>query len=362
MTTESQRIVFGESYESVTLPQEAMPELSTPGQLSGNVPLNSAFQVFVTQHILDAMWQHARETPQLECAGALYGHPFVQPAAFGHTSTDIVFVVIAAAVPYETPERTQGHVRVTAEALAAADAYVRQEHWGLQPVGWYHTHPGHGIFLSGYDLVITRGIFNASWHVAIVIDPLREQIGFFRGAEGTVLPGYRVLRSLPLELTLMQIYNQGCMLNNMNFPGEALSKFEEVQKLFQQRQADLPFWCQRDDYRDTMQWLAQLQPYVVSPPSPHPSSLPDNVLPSSVPDNVLPSSGPDNALLPPAESSALPPNAVPDQYRPAARPLGEQVGDRALDGANGIVQVLHNLTNLPKTIVKGVRNIFPDKK
>ena len=46
-------------------------------------------------------------------------------------------------------------------------------------VGWYHTHPGFGIFLSGMDQFIHRHFFTQIWHVAFVLDPLSRKSGFF---------------------------------------------------------------------------------------------------------------------------------------------------------------------------------------
>jgi hypothetical protein len=55
---------------------------------------------------------------------------------------------------------------------------------GLTILGWYHSHPGHGIFLSGTDLNTQRLSFNKIWQIAIVYDPLRHEIGYFYGADG----------------------------------------------------------------------------------------------------------------------------------------------------------------------------------
>jgi proteasome lid subunit RPN8/RPN11 len=52
-------------------------------------------------------------------------------------------------------------------------------------VGWHHTHPGLGVFLSAYDLFVHRNYFSAPFHVALVVDPKAQEFGFFqwRGAE-----------------------------------------------------------------------------------------------------------------------------------------------------------------------------------
>lgn len=54
-------------------------------------------------------------------------------------------------------------------------------------VGWYHTHPTFGIFLSDYDLFIQENFFAKKGNVALVIDPVQGLYGWFsKDAKGTV--------------------------------------------------------------------------------------------------------------------------------------------------------------------------------
>jgi proteasome lid subunit RPN8/RPN11 len=53
-------------------------------------------------------------------------------------------------------------------------------------VGWQHTHPGFGIFLSGYDLFIHKNFFAQPWQVALVVDPRRSEFGFYHWRSGEV--------------------------------------------------------------------------------------------------------------------------------------------------------------------------------
>ena len=54
--------------------------------------------------------------------------------------------------------------------------YVYKEQGAKYPdkkiVGWQHTHPSYGIFLSNYDLFIQENFFNLPFQVAYVIDPM----------------------------------------------------------------------------------------------------------------------------------------------------------------------------------------------
>ncbi|MEM0318049.1 MAG: Mov34/MPN/PAD-1 family protein [Desulfurococcaceae archaeon] len=49
----------------------------------------------------------------------------------------------------------------------------------LLVVGWAHSHPGYGCFLSSVDLETHRRCFSQSYHVALVMDPLTGEYDIF---------------------------------------------------------------------------------------------------------------------------------------------------------------------------------------
>lgn len=56
----------------------------------------------------------------------------------------------------------------------------------LKIIGWQHTHPGYGIFLSNYDMFIQENFFNLPFQTAYVIDPVQHIRGFFQWKNGKV--------------------------------------------------------------------------------------------------------------------------------------------------------------------------------
>lgn len=64
-------------------------------------------------------------------------------------------------------------------------------------VGWYHTHPGFGIFLSEHDLFIHRNFFSDESQVAQVIDPHSGEEGIFTWENGQIQESHR--RQVPLN-------------------------------------------------------------------------------------------------------------------------------------------------------------------
>ncbi len=85
--------------------------------------------------------------------------------------------------------------------------YVHQQRETYYPdfkiIGWYHTHPGFGVFLSSYDRFIHENFFTEEWHVAVVTDPRSKATGGFAWIEGQVSPcSLDVVGTAPREDTV----------------------------------------------------------------------------------------------------------------------------------------------------------------
>lgn len=64
-----------------------------------------------------------------------------------------------------------------------------------QIIGWYHSHPGFGIFLSEHDLFIHRNFFSDQSQVAQVVDPHSGEEGIFTWENGEIEESH--LRRVP---------------------------------------------------------------------------------------------------------------------------------------------------------------------
>ena len=53
------------------------------------------------------------------------------------------------------------------------------KHKDKRVVGWYHTHPGFGVFLSDRDQFIHKSFFNLPFQIALVYDPKSREHGVF---------------------------------------------------------------------------------------------------------------------------------------------------------------------------------------
>lgn len=73
-------------------------------------------------------------------------------------------------------------------------------------VGWQHTHPGYGIFLSNYDIFIQENFFNLPWQIAYVVDPIADTRGFFEWKNDKVakMSGFYVYDEVGREIKISE--------------------------------------------------------------------------------------------------------------------------------------------------------------
>lgn len=92
--------------------------------------------------------------------------------------------------------------------------YVHKEQDSKYPdkkiVGWQHTHPSYGIFLSNYDLFIHENFFNLPFQVAYVIDPVQNLRGFFQWHNGKIekLKGFYVYDDVGKPIKIERVNNK----------------------------------------------------------------------------------------------------------------------------------------------------------
>lgn len=244
------RIQFGEPVHP-EVPEEVLP----PDFLLTGSPKKweaAPFRIYILQEVYDEIWAHVNKTPAIESGGVLVGHPF---RTFDGQTT---FVVITAAVPQHSQDRSGGHFTVGPVQIAEARREMEQRYSGLIAVGWYHSHPGHGVFLSGQDMTIVRSIYDAPWHVALVVDPQRVKEGIFVGPEGMQI-GHRGdqprgmswvgLRDVPDSVKAIALYNQMRDRLQEKQPEAARDAMDRLYSLVESS-SQLRHWRDRREYRD----------------------------------------------------------------------------------------------------------------
>jgi proteasome lid subunit RPN8/RPN11 len=132
---------------------------------------DDACQVVIAESALESVVDYSEHDLHRELGGFLLGHV---PLA-GQRMLEISDFLPAVGARSQAASLTFTH-----DTWAAMTREVDDRFPDLSVVGWHHTHPGFGVFLSGYDMFIHRHFFRAPWQVALVVDPQRQELGFFQ--------------------------------------------------------------------------------------------------------------------------------------------------------------------------------------
>src|SRR3954469_4440300 len=135
-------------------------------------------QVIISQSVLNEIHNHGRSAPDVEVCGVLVGN--VYQDAMGP------FVFAEACIRGNFATGRAAQVTFTAKTWAHIQDVLDRDYPDLRILGWYHTHPGHGIFLSDMDLFIHKNFFSLPWHVAFVFDPKAGEEGLFAWRSGNM--------------------------------------------------------------------------------------------------------------------------------------------------------------------------------
>jgi proteasome lid subunit RPN8/RPN11 len=74
----------------------------------------------------------------------------------------------------------------THESWNALYDQLKNEPEGTTLVGWYHSHPNFGVFLSEHDKFIQSNFFKQDGNVTIVVDPIKGRKGWFYSKKGKI--------------------------------------------------------------------------------------------------------------------------------------------------------------------------------
>jgi len=129
------------------------------------VPL--PLEVAIDGEVVRTIRQHARSSSKTEVCGVLIGQDRDRR------------VQIAACIEGENAEGAGAHVTFTQDTWEHIYAVKDKKYPDERIVGWYHSHPGFGIFLSEHDTFIHKNFFSSPGQIAWVYDPHSDEEGCF---------------------------------------------------------------------------------------------------------------------------------------------------------------------------------------
>jgi proteasome lid subunit RPN8/RPN11 len=177
----SHRIKFTDEAPTALIDEPMPLDQSLRWISSSEHQLKPHVEIFFAQSAYVKCSEHAASDLNSEVGGLL----------IGETRTDSsriqTYILIQDIIPAQFTDSSGTHVTFTQNSLVHLNRQLEEQFPGKQCVGWYHTHPGLGVFLSGHDVWLHQHFFGAPAQVALVVDPESDQAGFFCWQDGSVL-------------------------------------------------------------------------------------------------------------------------------------------------------------------------------
>lgn len=180
---------------------QAAPEVE--GALPQNIlPVGERVQgdknIYIAQKVYRKIHQFTEGKTENESGGILVGE-FVEE--FGKQN-----ILIEGFIEAKHCEATPQTLTFTHETWEAVDKEMEKKHKGKSIVGWIHTHPDFGIFLSNYDTFIQENFFKEENQIAYVIDPIRGEEGFYFWVDGKIerCPGFYLYDKTGVPIEALQ--------------------------------------------------------------------------------------------------------------------------------------------------------------
>ena len=129
--------------------------------------------VFVSSSVFTQLSEHSKVDLENEVGGGLVGRWHVD------ARTEEQFVLVDGFLPAHHTRQGSAFLTFTQDTLVTMNEELEERFPERQLIGWYHTHPRMGVFLSHYDLWLHDHFFPEPWQVALVIEPHSAVGGFF---------------------------------------------------------------------------------------------------------------------------------------------------------------------------------------
>jgi len=128
--------------------------------------------VYINELALKGIYTHVIEYADKEAIGKLIGTPYY------HRSSHCKFIDIQNHVPVNSISTAQS-VEYSFEAFEILGKDLLINHEKEMVVGWYHSHPNLGCFLSKRDIRTQKENYTEWYHCALVIDHFSNEMEFF---------------------------------------------------------------------------------------------------------------------------------------------------------------------------------------
>lgn len=146
---------------------------------TGSEEESTGLKLYIKRIILDEIETYLESDIKNELGGVLIGE-------CGTASGEQIILIEDIIIARYT-ESSLSRLTFTHETWEDINSKLDKNFPDKKIIGWFHSHPGHGVFMSGYDKFIQENFFNSGCMAALVYDPVRKERGFFRLDGGNVI-------------------------------------------------------------------------------------------------------------------------------------------------------------------------------
>ncbi len=144
------------------------------------VPREQDFRFCFAESVHESIWKHASENLTVEICGVLVGS--------WARDLDGPYAIVSEYIRCDAAQSKFAEVTFTHESWTTINEQMDNRFSDLKIVGWYHSHPDFGVFLSERDCFIQENFFSGAGQVAHVVDPVRKTEGVFVWRDGKPTP------------------------------------------------------------------------------------------------------------------------------------------------------------------------------
>ncbi len=130
------------------------------------------FRIFISENTLSDVKAYLSSDKSNELGGVLLGDVYKD-------DSQNLFIVIDEIVIARFTEANVTRLTFTHKTWEYINDKIDKEFSAKRVLGWFHSHPGHTVFLSSYDKFIHENFFDRDFMVAYVYDPINNTEGFF---------------------------------------------------------------------------------------------------------------------------------------------------------------------------------------
>ncbi|MBB76971.1 MAG: hypothetical protein CMJ75_20895 [Planctomycetaceae bacterium] len=129
--------------------------------------------VFLSWDGLRRLCEHVCSDAEVELGGVLVGDQC-------QDEQGNPFVIMTGSLAAQDYTNSAGSFTFTHNTWSRFTRELESLSGNRRIIGWYHSHPGWGVFLSDRDQFICENFFAGALDIAVVVDPQSNQLGVFQ--------------------------------------------------------------------------------------------------------------------------------------------------------------------------------------